>query len=153
MIWCTHMNAPSSKNQINIVRKKVFPRKKYQSIIPPQKFRVITLIHSTLIKWDFSENGGEKYHWSIIKWGEVSSKWGVASTKHADVLLKTHGKIDKKNSFLGNKCTFPALREWAHGKWKEILPKNFQELGHFCPTTTGILSHCTGCVYSTPRSH
>ena len=69
-------------------RKKVFSRKKSQSIIILPKYEVIALIFNTLTKWDFSKNRGEKYHRSIINQGEVSSKSGLVLEKHAEMCLK-----------------------------------------------------------------
>ena len=48
----TTLSAENCKTKERLIRsrKKVFPRKKYQSIILPQKFRVIPLIHSALTK-------------------------------------------------------------------------------------------------------
>ena len=48
----TTLSAEKCKTKERLIRsrKKVFPRKKYQSIILPWKLRVITLIHSALTK-------------------------------------------------------------------------------------------------------
>ena len=43
-------------------RKKVFSRKKSQSIILQLKYWIISLIFNTLAKWDFSKKWREKYH-------------------------------------------------------------------------------------------
>ena len=69
-------------------RKKVFSRKKSQCIILQPKYRIISLIFNTLVKWDFSKKWREKYHRSIINQGEVSSKSGLVLKKHAEMCLK-----------------------------------------------------------------
>ena len=48
----TTLSAENCKTKERLIRsrKKVFPRKKYQSIILPQKLRAITLIHRGLPK-------------------------------------------------------------------------------------------------------
>ena len=48
----TTLSAENCKTKERLIRsrKKVFPRKKYQSIILPRKFNVISLIHSGLTK-------------------------------------------------------------------------------------------------------
>lgn len=77
-------------------RKKVFSRKKSQSIIIRPKYMVISLIINTLNEWDFSKNREKKYHRSIIKWGEVSSKSGLVPEKYAEMCLKYAWKKIKK---------------------------------------------------------
>lgn len=84
-------------------RKKVFPRKKSQSIIIRPKYEVIALIFNTLTKWDFSKKWMEKYHRSIINQGEVSSKSGLVLEKYAEMCLKYAWKKDKKPMLMGKK--------------------------------------------------
>lgn len=67
---------------------KSFSRKKSHSIILRPKHRVTSLIINALMKWDFSKKRREKYHQSIIKCGEVSSKSGLVPEKHAEMCLK-----------------------------------------------------------------
>lgn len=80
---------------------KCFSRKKSHSIIFRLKYRIISLIFNTLAKWDFSKKRREKYHQSIIKWGEVSSKSGLVLEKHAEICLKYAWKKNKKPMLMG----------------------------------------------------
>lgn len=84
-------------------RKKVFSQKKSQSIIIRPKYEVIALIFNNLTKWDFSKKQREKYHQSIIKWEEVSSKSGLVPEKYAEMCLKYAWKKDKKTMLMGEK--------------------------------------------------
>ncbi len=71
-----------------MLTQKSFFRKKSHSIIFRLKYRIISLIFNTLAKRDFSKKWREKYHQSIIKCGEVSSKSGLVLEKYAEMCLK-----------------------------------------------------------------